>query len=138
MKRIAIVGGGAGGLFTARLLSERLNDRIEITLFEAAPRLGQVVTGCFKKSGSHLSTIRASTAGCAELLSPEDYYYDGSRRRRQRQRAPCNDIRRAFSTGPRLGGAPLSSHRVRSDIATESIATNALNGIRNVLMDDRA
>ena len=33
---------------------------------------------------------------------------------------------------------PLSSHRVRSDIATESIATNALNGIRNVLMDDRA
>ena len=32
MKRIAIVGGGAGGLFTARLLSERLNDRIEITL----------------------------------------------------------------------------------------------------------
>ena len=78
MKRIAIVGGGAGGLFTARLLSERLNDRIEITLFGAAPRLGQVVTGCFKKSGSHLSTIRASTAGCAELLSPEDYYYDGS------------------------------------------------------------
>jgi glycine/D-amino acid oxidase-like deaminating enzyme len=78
MKRIAIVGGGARGLFTARLLSEKLNDRIEITLFEAAPRLGQVVTGCFKKSGSHLST-RASTAGCAELLSPEDYYYDGSR-----------------------------------------------------------
>jgi hypothetical protein len=38
---------------------------------------------------------------------------------------------RAF-TGPRLGGAPLSSHRLRSDIATESIATNALNGIRNV------
>ena len=26
-------------MFTARLLSERLNDRIEITLFEAAPRL---------------------------------------------------------------------------------------------------
>ena len=79
MKRIAIVGGGAGGLFTARLLSERLNDRIEITLFEAALHgWGQVVTGCFKKSGSHLSTIRASTAGCAELLSPEGYYYDGS------------------------------------------------------------
>ena len=54
MKRIAIVGGGPGGLFTARLLSEKLNDRIEITLFEAAPRLGgKVVTGCFKKSGSH-------------------------------------------------------------------------------------
>ena len=27
---------------------------------------------------------------------------------------------------------------IRSDIATEPIATSALNGIKNVLMDDRA
>ena len=40
MKRIGIVGGGPGGLFTARLLTKKLNDAIEITVFEAAPRLG--------------------------------------------------------------------------------------------------
>ena len=38
MKRIAIVGGGPGGLFTARLLTGKLNDGIDITLFEASRR----------------------------------------------------------------------------------------------------
>ena len=52
MKRIAIVGGGPGGLFTARLLTGKLNDGIDITLFEAAPRLGgKVLTTRFEKSG---------------------------------------------------------------------------------------
>jgi protoporphyrinogen oxidase len=65
MKRIAIVGGGPGGLFPARLLSEKLNDRTEITLFEATPRLGgKVVIGCFKKSGRE---TRIST--CSSLFA---------------------------------------------------------------------
>ena len=69
MKRIAIVGGGPGGLFTARLLTEKLNDRIDITLFEAAPRLGgKVLTAHFEKSGI------AFEGGTAELY---DYSMHG-------------------------------------------------------------
>jgi protoporphyrinogen oxidase len=69
MKRIAIVGGGPGGLFTARLLTEKLNDRIDITLFEAAPRLGgKVLTARFEKSGI------AFEGGTAELY---DYSMHG-------------------------------------------------------------
>ena len=57
MKRIGIVGGGPGGLFTARLLTKKLNDAIEITVFEAAPRLGgKVLTTCFEKSGIAFET----------------------------------------------------------------------------------
>jgi 2-polyprenyl-6-methoxyphenol hydroxylase-like FAD-dependent oxidoreductase len=69
MKRIAIVGGGPGGLFTARLLTEKLSDRIDITLFEAAPRLGgKVLTAHFEKSGI------AFEGGTAELY---DYSMHG-------------------------------------------------------------
>ena len=69
MKRIAIVGGGPGGLFTSRLLTEKLNDRIDITLFEAAPRLGgKVLTARFEKSGI------AFEGGTAELY---DYSMHG-------------------------------------------------------------
>ena len=40
MTRIAIVGGGPGGLLTAYLLETFCADLCEITLFEAGPRLG--------------------------------------------------------------------------------------------------
>ena len=74
MKRIAIVGGGPGGLFTARLLTEKLNDRIDITLFEAAPRsAGKVLTACFEKSGI------AFKGGTAELYDYSMHGTDPSR-----------------------------------------------------------
>jgi protoporphyrinogen oxidase/SAM-dependent methyltransferase len=38
--RIAIVGGGPGGLFTAWLLADKLNGRCQIVLYEATDRLG--------------------------------------------------------------------------------------------------
>src|SRR3954465_7238624 len=38
--RIAVVGGGPGGLFTSYLLEEYCGDLCEVTLFEAGPRLG--------------------------------------------------------------------------------------------------
>ena len=40
MKRVAIIGGGPGGLMTARLLERRLGPSGQITLFEASDRLG--------------------------------------------------------------------------------------------------
>src|SRR5665213_374122 len=40
MMRIAVVGGGPGGLFTARLLEEKHKGFCQITLFEAACRTG--------------------------------------------------------------------------------------------------
>lgn len=44
--RVAIVGGGPGGLFTAYNLNDKLGARCEITLYEASSRLGgKIVTG---------------------------------------------------------------------------------------------
>jgi monoamine oxidase len=40
MRRIAVVGGGPGGLFTAWLLGQKCAEKPDITLFEASPRLG--------------------------------------------------------------------------------------------------
>jgi monoamine oxidase/SAM-dependent methyltransferase len=197
MKRIAIVGGGPGGLFTARLLSEKLNDCIEITLFEAAPRLGgKVVTGCFKKSGiafeagtaelydysmhgpdplrdlvqqlgletmplqggavvlgdrilrgpddirraygaRTLSAIRAFHRQCAQLLDPEDYY-EGLWSEDNASALSAMTFEELLRQVPDQAARHYLLTAVRSDIATEPITTNALNGIKNVLMDDRA
>ncbi len=47
--RIAIIGGGPGGLMTAYLLDQRLHIPFTATLYEASGRLGgKVVTRCFK------------------------------------------------------------------------------------------
>jgi predicted NAD/FAD-dependent oxidoreductase len=40
MKRIAIVGGGPGGLFSAFLLEQKSGKKLDITLYEAAGRMG--------------------------------------------------------------------------------------------------
>ncbi len=47
--RIAIIGGGPGGLMTAYYLEKWANSPFEITIFEASPRLGgKIVTPRFK------------------------------------------------------------------------------------------
>jgi monoamine oxidase len=40
MTRIAIIGGGPGGLLTAYLLEQKNSDHLQITLFEASERIG--------------------------------------------------------------------------------------------------
>ena len=48
MKQVAIVGGGPGGLFTARILAETCGDLCETTIFEALDRLGgKIITRSF-------------------------------------------------------------------------------------------
>jgi monoamine oxidase len=60
--RIAIIGGGPGGLMTAYLLQERTTFPCQITLFEASNRLGgKIVTRQFEKAPV------AYEAGAAEL-----------------------------------------------------------------------
>jgi len=64
MIRIAIVGGGPGGLFTASLLEEKFRDFCQSTLFEAAHRTGgKIVTGRFE------SAPVIFEAGVAELYN---------------------------------------------------------------------
>jgi protoporphyrinogen oxidase len=67
--RIAIVGGGPGGLFTAWRLREQARSPCAITIFEATPRLGgKVQTRRFAHSGVPYE------AGAAELY---DYSFLG-------------------------------------------------------------
>jgi hypothetical protein len=62
MIRIAIVGGGPGGLLTSYLLDEFHHDVATVTLFEACSRLGgKLVTGQFERA-----PVRYE-AGVAEL-----------------------------------------------------------------------
>jgi monoamine oxidase len=67
MVRIAIVGGGPSGLFTARLIEEKYRDFCQITIFEASGRTGgKIVTGRF-----NTADVRYE-AGVAELYGYED------------------------------------------------------------------
>src|SRR5206468_2589421 len=69
MTKIAIVGGGPGGLFAAHLLEEFCADLCEVTLFEAGPRLGgKILTERFKTAPATYE------AGVAEIY---DYSHFG-------------------------------------------------------------
>jgi monoamine oxidase len=60
--RIAIIGGGPGGLMTAYQLQQRCSAPFEATIYEASPRLGgKILTGQFT------SAPVAYEAGAAEL-----------------------------------------------------------------------
>jgi len=60
--RIAIIGGGPGGLLTAYLLQRRVQEPFEATLFEASPRLGGKI-----RSPQFSSAPVGYEAGAAEL-----------------------------------------------------------------------
>jgi monoamine oxidase/SAM-dependent methyltransferase len=66
--RIAIIGGGPGGLFSAWHLASKLGTTCKITIFEASDRLGgKIVTGKFPGAGLY-------EAGVAEIY---DYSHLG-------------------------------------------------------------
>ena len=52
--RVAIIGGGPGGLFTAWHLADRLGAACKVTIYEATHRLGgKILTGKFPGVGSY-------------------------------------------------------------------------------------
>jgi protoporphyrinogen oxidase len=109
MKRIAIVGGGPGGLLTARLLTEKLNVGIDITLFEAAPRLGgKVLTARFEKSGIGFE------GGTAEL-------YDYSMHGTDPLRELVNEL--GLKTMPFQGGVVALGDRILAAPTTSVAST---------------
>jgi monoamine oxidase/SAM-dependent methyltransferase len=195
MKRIAIVGGGPGGLFTARLLTKKLTEAVDITLFEAAPRLGgKVLTTRFEKSGicfeagtaelydysmhgfdplrelvkklglkvlplqggvvvlgdrilrsaedvrrvfgaPTLSAIRAFHRQCAEILDTKGFY-QGSWHEENASALSSMTFEALLQRVPDVAARHYLLTAVRSDLATEPNSTSALNGIKNVLMDN--
>jgi protoporphyrinogen oxidase len=59
--RVAVVGGGPGGLFTAWHLESKLGSLCKITVFEGSKRVGgKIVTGEFAGAGPY-------EAGVAEI-----------------------------------------------------------------------
>ncbi|HEY6256413.1 MAG TPA: FAD-dependent oxidoreductase [Xanthobacteraceae bacterium] len=68
--RVAIVGGGPGGLFTAWHLADKLGAAAKVTVYEAADRLGgKIITGQFPGVGLY-------EAGAAEIYDYSDLGYD--------------------------------------------------------------
>ena len=195
MTRIAVVGGGPGGLFAAQLLEEFCADLCEITLFEASARLGgKIVTEQFKTAPvtyeagvaevydySHfgpdpihqlvkklglstvrmvgptvilgdallrndqdirrhfgsktLTALRTFQRICHDLCSPEEYYEGHWQDDNQH---PWNNrtFREVLDEIPDETARTYIEVAVRSDLATEPHLTSALNGLKNVLMDD--
>lgn len=70
--RIAIVGGGPGGLFTAYLLQKYLNRPVQIDLFEASQRLGGKI-----QTQHFTSQSQRYEAGAAEFYDYSQFDEDG-------------------------------------------------------------
>jgi monoamine oxidase len=195
MTKIAIVGGGPGGLFAAKLLEDYCPGLCDITLFEAGPRLGgKVLTEQFKTAPasyeagvaeiydySHfgpdpirqlvdklrlktvrmtgpavilddhilnsaqdirrtfgaktLKAIQAFQRQCRELCSAGDYY-EGHWQDDNRHPWGNKSFREVLDEIPDETARKYIEVAVRSDVATEPHRTSALNGLKNVLMDD--
>ncbi len=110
--RIAIIGGGPGGLMTAYRLEQRLPHACAITIFEASPRLGgKILTGIFDGA-----EVRYE-AGAAEL-------YDYSPLGPDPLRELIAEL--GLATLPLAGGAVHLGHRfVRTDAEVGEVLGSA-------------
>jgi monoamine oxidase/SAM-dependent methyltransferase len=193
--RIAVVGGGPGGLFTSYLLNEFCSDLCQVTIFEAGPRLGgKVLTERFttapvdyeagvaelydysrtgpdpllqlvqklglravpmdghsviigdailttqRKIREHLGeealqAIRSFKQRCRELCSPAEYY-EGHAHDDNRHSWANKTFADVLDEIPDENARKYIAIAAHSDLATEPHLTSALNGLKNVVMDD--
>ncbi|MDG2176003.1 MAG: FAD-dependent oxidoreductase [Gammaproteobacteria bacterium] len=79
--RVAIVGGGIGGLFTANAL---ISQGLDVTVYEQAPKLGEVGAGIFVTPNSVRQLQRLSLEasviqrGARVGADSRYYHHDGS------------------------------------------------------------
>jgi protoporphyrinogen oxidase/SAM-dependent methyltransferase len=195
MLRVAIIGGGPGGLFAAHLLEQSCSDLCVVTVFEATSRLGgKVITRQFstapvlyeagvaelydyshlgfdplkllvKRLGLRTVAMRGPAVAmngaivrnrreirkyfgdatleaietfhrhCRELCCPNMYYEDHW----QDDNQHCwtdKTFKEVLDLIPNDIARKYIEVAVRSDLATEPHMTSALNGLKNVLMDD--
>lgn len=195
MKRIAIVGGGPGGLVTAHYLDEVLAAPFRATLFEATPRVGgKILTRSFNKgkilyeagvaelynySAQGLDPLRqlidefnlptvemagptvvlgdqiitspkdfANTFGpdaatclkdfyakAMSNISPQDYFDDDWEGDNAHPWA-TQSLRSVLDAIPNDVVRHYVETAIRSDVASEPHLTNALNGLKNIVMED--
>ena len=196
MMRIAIVGGGPGGLLTAYELENRCAGMFEATLFEASHRIGgKIVTRQFQSlpvlyeagvaefygyahfapdpvydlvktlgletvemvgpavilgdtilndytdirqfGQASLEALEDFYEHCEDMLDTDDYYechwLDDNKHPWSRK-----TFREILDTIPDEIARKYIEVGVRSDVATEPHLTNALNGLKNILMDEEA
>ena len=197
MKKVAVVGGGPGGLFAARMLSETCGELCDVTIIEAQGRLGgKIVTRTFStapvryeaglaefydysrfgvdpireligklglktvdmagptvilgdkilKTDRDIRTKLGEAAAiaidafhdrCEELYASEDYYETYWRDDNEH---PLADRRFSdlLNEIPNELARRYVATAVHSDVAAPPHLTNALNGVKNVLMDNDA
>ncbi|MBM4192404.1 MAG: methyltransferase domain-containing protein [Gammaproteobacteria bacterium] len=195
MKRVAIIGGGPGGLFAAHQLETSCAEEATITIFEASCRLGgKIVTANFDKApitfeagvaelygywnighdplrslikslklpvvsmrgnavafGDRImrnwretqrtlgeeaaQQIESFYATCATLCTPTEYYdsYSGTDNAHPWASRPLSDLLDELLTNE-IARRYVETI-IRSDLATEPHLTNALNGLKNILLD---
>jgi monoamine oxidase len=196
MMRIAIVGGGPGGLLTAYELENRCASMFEATLFEASHRIGgKIITRQFQSlpvlyeagvaefygyahfapdpvydlvktlgletvemvgpavilgdtilndytdirqfGQASLEALEDFYEHCEDMLDTDDYYechwLDDNKHPWSRK-----TFREILDTIPDEIARKYIEVGVRSDVATEPHLTNALNGLKNILMDEEA
>lgn len=197
MARVAIVGGGPGGLFANYLLDTLCAGLSEVTIFEASSRLGgKIMTRSFdaapdalyeagvaelydyshigpdpirkiiEKLGLKTVPLKGETVvlgdaimkndrdikkhlgadalaalddfleQCSELLTPTQYY-EAYQDEDNGHPWASKTFQEVLDTIPNEAARLYVAAAARSDTATEPYLTNALNGLKNILMDDR-
>jgi monoamine oxidase len=80
MTRVAIIGGGQGGLITAHLLDCKCPGRLDVTLFEAGDRVGgKILSRRFESARAvrgRLGAIEWRGRGLADAIEGHRAYYD--------------------------------------------------------------
>ncbi|MGH9842383.1 MAG: FAD-dependent oxidoreductase [Blastocatellia bacterium] len=136
MTKIAIIGGGPGGLMTAYLMERKCGDCCRATLFEATDRIGGKI-----RTGKFQSAPVFYEAGVAEVYNYEMIGPDplrqligelGLKTTHPRAFRTCEEILHEVADPAAKKLLKVTAH---SDLATEPHLTGGLYGLKNFRMD---